>query len=768
MRSRRNAAWTSAALAVGLGVAALSAAGANAGHAGPDTLGHTTVEQRLVGSGGSFQTLAATGAGEDYVVREEGIGTAQGGREARRTSLLYFGQLADFQLADEESPARVEFLDFGPFSSASRQNEAFLAHQADAMIRQLNAFAAASPLTAGDSSQRPMDFTVNAGDAADSQQLNETEWVRTLAEGGTLTPGSGVNPITSGDPICAVLGTLGLVADSGAPQNYTGIQDFDDYVEGPAHQYYDPDQPSGAFTSWPTYPGLMNRAQAPFEATGLDVPHYLTFGNHDALVQGNAFANAAYEAVATGCVKAMSPVTADVDTLQEALASLDLGVLLGLVTSDPTKVALVPPDPRRQFVSKQQYKQVFRDGSQADGHGFDFIDEAEEEASNGAAGYYSWNPEPGLRFISLDTVSEAGVIGPSANGNIDDPQFQWLEGELEEADTADELVVLFSHHAIPSLTASPFDEMAGPCAANDAHGHGINPGCDLDPRDSQPIHLGDDLTDLLHQYPNAIAWVAGHSHQNDIDPYPNPGGTGGFWSIRVAAEADWPMQSRLVEIFDNDDGTLSIFGTILDLAAPAAAPAAGDASGFDADQLASVGRTIGFNETQYGAATCNPTCEGQPIDRNVELLVADPRDGGGPDPDPDPDPDPGRCQTRIEGTRGNDRLVGTSASERIRGRRGRDRIIGRGGRDCLRGGRGRDRIRGGAGNDRIGGAAGNDRIVGGPGRDRLSGGRRNDRINAMDGERDVVLCGKGNDFVRSDFDDVLRRCERGVSGGERL
>ena len=35
----------------------------------------------------------------------------------------------------------------------------------------------------------------------------------------------------------------------------------------------------------------------------------------------------------------------------------------------------------------------------------------------------------------------------------------------------------------------------------------------------------------------------------------------------------------------------------------------------------------------------------------------------------------------------------------------------------------------------------------------------------MDGERDQVRCGKGKDFVRSDFDDVLRRCERGVAGG---
>ena len=31
--------------------------------------------------------------------------------------------------------------------------------------------------------------------------------------------------------------------------------------------------------------------------------------------------------------------------------------------------------------------------------------------------------------------------------------------------------------------------------------------------------------------------------------------------------------------------------------------------------------------------------------------------------------------------------------------------------------------------------------------------------------RDIVNCGKGRDFVRSDFNDVVKNCERGVSGG---
>jgi metallophosphoesterase (TIGR03767 family) len=606
---------------------ALMACTGVAGAASNDPTGKTTVQQRIVpNSNAGFRFLTVTGAGEPYVLREEGVGTAQAGRATRRDSLAYFGQLSDFQLADEESPARVEFIDYGPFSAAWRPSEALNPQIDNQMVRQINTFTAASPVADGAGVRSAMDLVINTGDAADSQQLNETQWVRTLMEGGTLNPGSGVAPAVSGDPVCAALAPL--IADSLAPQRYTGIQDYDDYFEGPAPQFYDPDAPRGAFATWPRWPNLMDVAQRPFNAVGLHVPSYITFGNHDGLVQGNAAANAAYEAVATGCIKPMSPLVTDPDTLQAGLGALNQQTLLGMLSTQPQNVALVPPDPKRQYVSKKQYKQVFRSGSQTDGHGFDFVDPAEEAASNGTAGYYSWSPKPGVRFISLDTVSEAGVIGPSADGNIDDPQYRWLEGELQDATDADELVILFSHHAIPSLTANVPDELAPPCTVADPHGHDVNPGCDLDPRSSQPIHLGADMEALLYRYPNAIAWVAGHSHVNAVEPHPNPSGDGGFWSVRVAAEADWPQQTRLLELFDNEDGTLSLFGTIIDHASQATSVAPGtNANVLGVKPLASLGRTIGYNDRQSGGRACGggPCGEGTVNDRNVELLIDDPR-----------------------------------------------------------------------------------------------------------------------------------------------
>ena len=73
---------------------------------------------------------------------------------------------------------------------------------------------------------------------------------------------------------------------------------------------------------------------------------------------------------------------------------------------------------------------------------------------------------------------------------------------------------------------------------------------------------------------------------------------------------------------DNDDGTLSIFGTLTNTAAPLAVPAPGAlASSFGNDELASISRAVTMNDPQLGAGTA----EGAAEDQNVELLVDDPR-----------------------------------------------------------------------------------------------------------------------------------------------
>jgi metallophosphoesterase (TIGR03767 family) len=588
--------------------------------------GNTTEQQSVVAAGPfdatkpSFLTTQA-GAGWARVVREISPGLAQAGRESRRSSLAYFAQLSDFQLADEESPARLEFGDFiPPFSAAWRPQEALNPFGIDYAIRQINNFTGASPVAQAGGTRASMDFALTTGDNADSQQHNETVWVRQLIEGGTaLNPNSGVkSSYSSCDPVAAVnlklRELLGLLPNEPV---YTGVSDYSDHPFNTT-QFYDPDQPAGPWADWPLYGGLLDRAQQTFTPVGLrragqPLPTYLSNGNHDGLVQGNEDAIMPFETIATGCFKPFVPA-----------GSLPPG-------SDPLLALLngltgfhVRPDPARRYVNRPQLKAIYGAGSQADDHGFAHVSPAQNAASNNAASYYAWDPKPGVRFIALDTVSEGGVVGLSAEGNIDHPQWQWLAGEIAAAEAQDKLIVLFGHHPVRSLTANVPDELALPCTVDDGHGHDINPGCDLDPRSSLPVHLGADLTTLLNAHPNVVAYVTGHTHENKVLACASATGCpagGNWWEVNTSAEVDFPQQSRLLEIMDNDDGTLSIFGTLLDHSAPFALPApTANASGFTNANLASLSRAFSLNDPHGSVGAV-----GQPEDRNVELVVDDPR-----------------------------------------------------------------------------------------------------------------------------------------------
>ncbi|MBA3747920.1 MAG: metallophosphoesterase [Solirubrobacterales bacterium] len=351
----------------------------------------------------------------------------------------------------------------------------------------------------------------------------------------------------------------------------------------------------------PRHPGLMDRAQQPFQAAGLKQPSYVTFGNHDGEVQGNIHALQALDTVARGCVKPLSVSAAP--------------TLAALLTS-PERSIVVPPDPDRGFADRPRYKALHATGAQADAHGFGFVDAAERSASRGQAAYYAFSPKPGLRMIAINTVAEGDRL--SSTGNLDEPQFRWLRAELQEATEKQELVIVFGHHPISSLTNTAPDEQAGDCALRAITG----PGCDLDPRESRPLRLGADLQRLLLEHRNVIAFVAGHTHENRVKAFAAAAG-GGFWGIETASEIDWPIQSRLLEVMDNRDGTLSIFGTLIDHGATLSPPPPGTpAASFATEALAALGREMAYNDPQVGV---EDGAEGAPRDRNVELLLPDPR-----------------------------------------------------------------------------------------------------------------------------------------------
>lgn len=586
--------------------------------------GRSTLQETIAVRGGYGKGpwhLLQRGPGERYTVRTT-LAPAGRARAGRRRSLAFFGQVTDPQIADTMSPARVELLDpaAGAVAASWRPQETLGIHVFDEVVRNLNRNRT-SAVKQGNGKRAQLGFAITTGDLPDNTQRNETQWMVRVLDGGRVDPFSG-KPISDANRCAGATPELtAKLDDDVANRRYTGVQDYDDYPAAGADRqagFWDPDTApaGGRYAAFPRYPGLLDRALKPFTAEGLKVPWYSSRGNHDGLVQGNAPASSPlFRSIVTGCLKILPSPGFDPASIAGRSGSQVFAEIgsIGFVTRLLAGAGSTPPDPDRAFVSKPEYKRL--QGTADDRHGFGHVDPAELRASRGTALYYAFSPRRGLRMIALDTVAEGG----GAEGNLDDPQYRWLQRQLHAASRRDELVVVYAHHTLETIANRTPDEAAG---CTDPAGA----GCDGDPRRSTPLHLGTsgraNLRDLLLGDPHAIAFVNGHTHHNAVRAFRR--GRSGFWQVNTAAHADFPQQSRQIELMDNRDGTLSLFGTILDQAAPIAAPAPGPAAGFSDRQLGSLARTLAANDPQTRDVTGGGG-PGRRSDRNVELLIRDPR-----------------------------------------------------------------------------------------------------------------------------------------------
>jgi metallophosphoesterase (TIGR03767 family) len=548
------------------------------------TLRQTIQKGMVIGEGskGRYRRLIY-GAGEQHLVRTD-LANRKGGPRGNigtaRPTLLHFAHFTDIHIIDAQSTARVEFLDrfadpgngceSAPFSSAFRPYETMTLQVLEAMIRQMRAIRV-SPI-----SGRPVQSVVCTGDNIDNEQFNELRWFIDTMDGGKR------------------------VSSNSGGEKYEGVQSAD--WSDP--EYYTPEPGSqDKFKQqygYPDFPGLLDRAMKPFGATGIGLPWFQTFGNHDGLMQGNAPRNPLFDAIAVGPakIKALPPGVNPCDSFQT-------------LRDNPTAFAAAPmhpvaADPDRRIVTRREYvEEMFKTTGTPNGHGF-----TNENKESGIA-YWHSDKHPGFRFIGLDTVNPGGY----SDGSIGARQFAWLEERINEVSSSfydssgnevtqgadDRLVILFSHHGLRSFNpaASAPDPLEP--AVNDF-----------------PRIYGPQVEAMLLRYPNVIAWVNGHSHLNTIVPRKRSTGGGGFWDIGTAAHIDWSCQSRLVEVIDNRDGTLSIFCTMVDHAADAQ-PGGQD----EVLDLASISRELAANDFQK-AAEGGKDGRGKEEDRNVELLVPAP------------------------------------------------------------------------------------------------------------------------------------------------
>lgn len=513
---------------------------------------------------GDYRTLVA-GAGEDFIPRYDLLGQeADAARTSARRSLYYFAHLSDIHVIDAQTPARMDAIQsISPnlFTDACRPQDTLTVHVLASMVESV----AASQTSAVTGA--PLASALSTGDSADNLSQLETRWYIDILDGKEV------------------------LANSGAAGAYEGPQ-----VWSEATYAYHPEDPAGDVfgpLGYPTVPGLLTAAVSnSVQSQGLPVPWYAVYGNHDATFMGTFRPDPALFAWAVGDRKAATGEALAINWLQGFASDLSaaqmaanairqqLGLLPGLKT--------VTPDPARKLLERTDFMQAHLDSPAVPGpvgHGW--------TQANVVTGQTWWSADltPYLRVFGLDTCNMAS----GADGAVPEDQFTWLEAQLALCETEGRLAMVCSHHN--SLTIE---------------------------NDAKPVWGGQRLVHaeefiaMLQRYPVCIAWLNGHTHVNTIKAHPRHNGAGGFWEITTASCVDFPQQQQLVDVVDNRDGTMSIFVTALDHAAPPTW-AQGDLS---QTGLASLSRELAAN-----SPLSKPTLlAGSPLDRNVELLMPAPFD----------------------------------------------------------------------------------------------------------------------------------------------
>jgi 3',5'-cyclic AMP phosphodiesterase CpdA len=303
--------------------------------------------------------------------------------------LATLAHVTDAHLLDEESPARVPFLDrLGPpFTSTFRPHEALTAQVLAGAVRSINAL-------------RP-DAVIQGGDLVDNAQSNELKVALAALGGGRVDPNSG-GPGYSG------------------PQAASNADPF----------YYRPDLDA------PRHPGMLQQAQHGFASPGLHAPWLPVLGDHDLLVQGVVPPDAEIRAIATGSRSVWAlpsrlriPSGASLGRAESPDGGIDPSLVRYLIAAARAAPSVrVPMDAGRRQVGAEMMLARLRSASGSGGSG-PLLD-------------YTFDVGDRLRVIVLDLVRRAGGSG----GLVSAGQPRWLRRQLRRAGRR--WVIVTSHQPI--------------------------------------------------------------------------------------------------------------------------------------------------------------------------------------------------------------------------------------------------------------------------------------------------------------------------------
>lgn len=517
----------------------------------PYTRGTTLRSVAVPRSGTAGYRRLGDGAGWRRVVRDE-LAAGKKGRADRRTALASFVQLTDLHLTDAQHPLRLEFLR-AQSTSAWRPQETLTVAGAVSLVERVNSLRGA-PVTGS-----PLHFVMTTGDNTDNNSKTELDWFLKVMSGGRISP------------------------NSGDPRHYEGVQ-----ASG-LKTYWQPDaalRDADKQRGFPRLEGFLAAAIRELRSPGLSLPWYSTVGNHDALPMGcYATRGDSYlTEFAVGGKKLMSAGAAETAALAKSLkkgTSPKGTEVHDLLKAHTRQMRSVTPDENRAPFTPAEYLKAHLDpahtGPGPIGHGY--------SSANLAAGtqYYTFRIGEDVIGVSLDTTDPGGHY----EGSLGTAQLRWLEKTLRE--NKDSYVVVFSHHTSKTMRNTYKD-----------------PG-----RPTEKRHGGDEVVALLASFGNVLAWVNGHTHKNEIVAHAAPGNRS-FWEISTASHVDFPQLARVIELVDNKDGTISLFTTLIESAAPHAT----DFADLSQTGLAALYREISFNTP--GART---DLAGTSRDRNTELIL---------------------------------------------------------------------------------------------------------------------------------------------------